>query len=206
MSLVVYDVEVIRGPDEVSGGWESPEGMGFSSAVTYSYDDDRYRFWLGPDDLPLLNRFLTGKTAISFNGIQFDSRVILGNGRILEPDGRVYLPAEKSVDKIWFDNYDILQEYIKSRFAVKTVGEVESILARKETHDGSFGLGGLARGTLKMDKIGSGALAPTLYREKKYGRLMAYNLHDVRLTRKLYDFIQKEHYLKDSSGRIVEMR
>jgi len=37
---VVYDVEVVRGPDKVEGGWDNPEGMGFASAVVYDFKTD----------------------------------------------------------------------------------------------------------------------------------------------------------------------
>ena len=199
---IVYDVEVAISPKDVEGEWDNPAGMGFASAVTYSYKDDLYKFWLGPDDLVPLVKYLTGKTAITFNGIRFDSRVLLGNDRGLSDDGRTFSLKEEK--EIWFDNFDLLQEYVKNRFEMKTAKEAENAL-KYIKHDGTFSLGSISKATLNLDKIGSGANAPLLYQAKKYTDLLSYNLQDVRLTRKLYDFVMENRFLADSAGRVVEL-
>ena len=66
--ILVYDIETLRGPDEVEGGWENPEGMGFASAVAYSYLSDQYYMFLGEKGKQDLLDMLNGNIAISFNG------------------------------------------------------------------------------------------------------------------------------------------
>lgn len=46
MDLIVYDVEIAKEVDSVKGKWDNPEGMGFGSAVAYSYEKDQYFFFL----------------------------------------------------------------------------------------------------------------------------------------------------------------
>ena len=104
-----------------------------------------------------------------------------------------------------WDNFDILLEYVKARFGYKTVREAENALGDKSIHDGSFGLDGLAEGTLSLHKTGHGAHAPILYRLGHFDKLLAYNLQDVRLTRKLFDFIREYGFLADRSGRIAKI-
>ena len=142
---------------------------------------------------------LNRRTAVSFNGIHFDSRVILGNDRAIDRFGRI------SRDGLWFNNYDILLEYIRSRCNYNTIRQAEARLGDKTNHDGPFGLDGLAEGTLGLNKIGHGAKAPELYKDGKYEDLLAYNLQDVRLTRKLFEFVRFYHYLTDPLGRAIKI-
>lgn len=198
-NLVVYDVEIARKVDDVPGKWDNPEGMGFASAVTYSYDDDQYRFWIHNEGKCNLLDFLHSKTAITFNGIKFDSRVILGNQRDVTVDGIT------SCGDTGFGNCDLLLEYIKARFGDPDVSTAEKRLGDKAIHDGSFSLDGLSEGTFGLHKTGHGANAPILYQQGKYAELLAYNLQDVRLTRKLYDFIKQYGFAVDRVGRVIRM-
>lgn len=203
-SHVVYDVEVMRGPEEVDGGWDNPEGMGLASAVVYSYADDQYRFFVGPESREQLLKQLNGKTVVSFNGIKFDSRVILGNTRALSGNYTSIPSAPKSESAGWW-NVDLLLEYIQKRFGLNILYEAEAKLGDKTIHDGSFGLDGLAQGTFGLRKTGHGAEAPFLYRMGKISELLAYNLHDVRLTKKLFDFARQYGFLVDRDGRAIRI-
>jgi hypothetical protein len=200
-NCVVYDVEVVTGPDETPGGWDNPFGMGFASGVTYDYATDLYEFFMHIGGGEALRKKLTNRIAVSFNGVKFDSRVMLGNER------RVYDGFTSSVDRAYmWSNFDILLEYVKSRFGYKTVGEAEGKLGDKKIHDGSFNLDALGKATLDMGKTGHGAHAPILYQEKQYDALLSYNLQDVRVTKGLFDFIRKYGYVVDKHGRTVEIR
>ena len=141
---------------------------------------------------------LSGQWVVSFNGIKFDSRVVLGNNRELS-DGYT---AGKGF--VW-DNYDILLEYIKARFGYDNVADAEARLGDKAIHDGSFSLDGLAEGMFGLHKTGHGAHAPILYREKRYAELFEYNLHDVRLTKKIFEFIQTYGHVIDREARVIRV-
>jgi len=200
-NVVVYDIEVVNGPDETPGGWDNPYGMGFASGVTYDYAKDLYEFFLHPDGAEAIKTKLTNRIAVSFNGIKFDSRVLLGNDR--EINQGFTLSLDRSY--MWF-NFDILLEYIKSRFNYLTVADAEERLGDKKIHDGTFNLDALGKATLGIGKTGHGAHAPVLYQAKQYDALLAYNAQDTRLTKKLFDFIRKYGYVVDGNNRKVEIK
>lgn len=193
MNTLIYDVEVLRGPDEVDGGWNNPWGMGFGTAVVYDYDRDLYHFF-GAEKLKDLIGLLTTGLVVSFNGIKFDNRVLFGND---------YNAPNSEV--AWRD-YDILLEVVKAKYGLSSVAEAEKKLGDPAVHDGSIGLDGLSEGTLNLHKTGHGAKAPQLIREAKWAEVFAYNLNDVRLTRKLFDFIRQYGYLIDRAGTKLEIR
>lgn len=205
--VIVYDVEVLRGPDEVDGGWDNPEAMGFASAVAYSYRQDQYFFFMEEKGRLALLDVLRGNFVVTFNGVKFDSRVMLGNDRgVIQRKGKHSLiqQGEEIIENHWTD-CDLLLAYISARFGYENVGDAEKRLGDRAIHDGSFSLDGLAEGTLGMRKTGHGAKAPLLYRDGKIAELLAYNLHDVRLTKKLYDFAKAWGYVIDRAGRQVKI-
>ena len=59
--------------------------------------------------------------------------------------------------------------------------------------------------TLGEGKIGSGKGAPRLYSEGRFGELFDYNLHDVYLTRKLYNHIVYFGTLIAPSGKELQL-
>lgn len=188
--IYVYDIEVLRGPDEVEGGWQNPEAMGFGTAVVYSYKDNLYHFF-GPDQKREIIGLLADSHVVSFNGIKFDNAVLMGND---------YQKAGEP-----WTNRDILLDVVKGKYSLGSVLEAEKKLGDKEIHDGSIGLDGLAEGTLGMHKTGHGAKAPQLIKEGKWAEVFAYNLHDVRLTKMLYDFAKKYGYLIDRNGLKINL-
>ena len=199
MNTFVYDVEVLRGPQEVEGGWQNPFGMGFGTAVAYDYDRNLYHFF-GENDRQKLIDLFADQLVVSFNGIKFDNAVVLGN------DYRVVnLDEDKSpingllVGKCWSD-FDLLLMVVQNKYGLPTVEAAEAKLGDKEVHDGSISLDGLAEGTLGVHKTGHGAHAPELIKQGKWAEVFAYNLHDVRLTRMLYEFWKKHGYLIDRNG------
>ena len=207
--FVVWDVEVIRGPDEVPGGWRNPEAMGLASAVVWDYGTQRYHFYLHESSKPKLIEHLKGHICIGFNSIRFDSRVLLGNDIHITPMNRVFVTSTGPLDEdnppeVMLDHIDLLVAYIQQRYKQTTNWqELEEILNKPEIHDGTFNLDALCKATINMKKSGHGAHAPKLYKEKRYDELLEYNLQDVRLTKKLFEFISKWGYLIDGKGRSV---
>ena len=197
--MLVYDVETLRTPEEVSPedpakGWQNPMLMGFGSAVVYDYETDLYHCII-TEERERLVRMLTGQVVVSFNGIKFDNKVTLDcDCPLVDMD----LPTP-------WRNYDLLLEVVKAKFQCRNVREAEIELGAEIVHDGSIGLDGLAQGTLGMGKTGHGSKSPLLIREGRWGDLFAYNLHDVRLTRKLLDFLMRYGYLIDRGGFEIEI-
>jgi hypothetical protein len=102
-------------------------------------------------------------------------------------------------DRLWLD-LDLLLKVVRGKFNVGSVEEAEQKYGMKEVHDGSIGLDGLAQGTLGMGKIGHGSKSPAMIQAGKWGEVFEYCLHDVRLTKKLFDFANKYGYLIDRKG------
>jgi hypothetical protein len=210
---VVYDVEIAKTVKSVKGGWDNPGGMGFGSAVAYDYFLDQYRFFL--HDPAELLELLSGRIAVTFNGVKFDSRVLLGNDRLTKSvgGGRVQIrenatsppqPGGIYFNSSWED-LDLLLLYVRARFEFADVAEAEEKLGDKSIHDGSFGLDGLAKGTLGLKKTGHGAKAPLLYQAQKYAELLEHNCNDVRLTKMLFDFVRKHGFMVDEANRVVRI-
>lgn len=185
---IVYDVEVLRGPDEVEGGWENPEAMGFGTAVTYDTKDDRYRFY-GPESKDALIAALCERYVVSFNGVRFDNKVMIGNDYVAR----------------WKD-IDLLLLAVKAKFpGCGDVKEAEEKYGSKAVHDNTLGLDGLAHGTLGRGKTGHGAHAPKLIAKKEWAGVFEYNLEDVRLTYKLWAFAKKHGFLFDRGGNVLRI-
>jgi len=189
--MIVYDVEVVKWAQDVEGGWENPHGMGFGTGVAYNYKDDRYHFFQAHQKGQLIDLLCSNSPVISFNGVRFDNKVLLGND---------YATAEN--DALWSD-LDILLEVVRSRYGVRSVAEAEERFTSSVVHNGVIALDGLSRGTLRLSKSGYGGDAPRLIREEKWAEVFAYNLNDVRLTRKLFEFIRDYGFLVDRDGETI---
>jgi len=74
---------------------------------------------------------------------------------------------------------------------------------KQEIFDGTLSLDSIAFSTLGRGKTGHGAHAPELIAKKKWAEVFAYNLQDVRLTKELFEFIKKYHYILDGKGRKI---
>jgi hypothetical protein len=205
--MLVYNVETLRTPEEISPdnpnqGWQHPMLMGFGSAVVYDYSTDLYHCIITQERERLVRMLSLGvppctasrQVVVSFNGIKFDNKVTLD----CDCQDNMDLPTP-------WRNYDILLEIVKAKFQCQNVREAEKELGAVIVHDGSIGLDGLAQGTLGMGKTGHGSKSPLLIREGRWGDLFAYNLHDVRLTRKLMDFLMRYGYLIDRGGFKIEI-
>jgi hypothetical protein len=196
--MLVYVVETLRTPEEVSPddpncGRQHPMLMGFRSAVVYDYQTDLY-YCIITSERDRLVRMLTGQVVVSFNGIKFDNKVTL------DCDS----PENTDLPTPW-ENYDLLLEIVKSKFQCRSVLQAEKEYGAENVHDGTTGLDGMAQGTLGMWRTGYGSKSPLLIREGRWGDLFAYNLHDVRLTRKLLDFLMQYGYLIDRGGFKIEI-
>ena len=194
--VVVFDIETVAGPDQVEGGWENPEAMGFGCAVAYNYAKDVYVFY-GPGEQNALRELLAGSIVVTFNGIRFDYRVLYGNdypmltGR-LSPEG-------------FAGEVDLLLEVVKGKFAVDSVEEAEQRYGKVAVHNGSINLDGLSQGTLHRWKTGSGAHAPILIAEGRWAEVYEYCLNDVRLTKGLFEYAKRYHRLVDRNRYVIQV-
>lgn len=105
--LVYYDVETQKRADEV-GGWEHADKMLISIAITYSKDDD-FKVW-HEKDIPEMIRYMNSyDMVVSFNGDNFDSKVLSHYGDV------------SGMQKKSFDVAQYLSEKLKHRIRLEAV-------------------------------------------------------------------------------------
>jgi len=203
--MLIYDVEVLKGPSEVEGGWNNPEAMGFGCAVVYDACYDVFSFY-GPDELGRLQSTLSasGRVRSGFNNIKFDNRVIFGNEymtRKLPNGSKLKLEFAESDNES-----DLLIRVVSAKFRVQTVKEAEDLFGSAEVHDGSCGLNALAKNTLLVPgKLSHGAKAPKMIAEGKWAEVFEYCLHDVRLNWLLIEHVNKYGYVIDGKGTVLQI-
>jgi DEAD/DEAH box helicase domain-containing protein len=78
--LIFYDVETQKRAEEV-GGWENADKMLISVAVTYSPEDD-FKVWYEKDVPEMIRYMNTFDMVVSFNGDNFDSKVLSHYGDV----------------------------------------------------------------------------------------------------------------------------
>lgn len=187
-NIKVYDIETKFLAHEIEGGWKNQAGLGLGSCVVYDYREDRYRFFMS-DTSDQVYAMLEGSLVVSFNGIDFDNRIVT------EDNNYKRVP--------WFD-CDLFQLAIQSKFSVTNRDEAVEKLGFKTVHDGSLSLANIAKATLgTVGKITKGTEAPELIRSGNWGAVFEYNLEDVILTKRLFQYVWKHESLIDGKGNVI---
>ena len=188
--ILIYDCEIIkaiRDPKKVDlahieycNGWDDYENMGISvigvnfisekGDNTFNHNDNN----IGTFDI---RGFQFGLDAaailVGFNNQSFDDKLIKANGFVI-PETIV--------------NYDLLAEIWEG-----------AGLGREfvyPTHAG-FGLDAICKANGLGEKSGDGANAAILWQKGKHQEVIDYCENDIKLTRKLFDFIQEKGEIKD---------
>ena len=198
---IIYDIETAKYADQVQGGWDNVYGMEMASCVTYTSTIDNYQFW-DHNSREKLCEYLNGKIVVGYNSMMFDSRVLLGNDRIVELNG-----VTKNSKYSW-TNIDIYVEIFRRLYKMdrNSYPLLLKTMQEKRHGKGIFGLKDIASATINHTKSGDGADAPKLFQEGRIVELFQYNLQDVRVTRELFEFIQKYKYLVTGSFDIVQFK
>lgn len=173
-SAFVYDIEIVKGiadkksptiPGiEYCAGWNDHANMGISVIGVYDYLEDRSRVFLKDNFADFVALVNTRDIAVSFNGIGFDNKVITHGG------------CDISETK----SYDLLAEIWAASGLARTFSY--------PTHIG-FGLDAVCSLNFGTTKSGSGALAPVLWQQGRFGEVIDYCLNDVALTKQLFDAV-----------------
>lgn len=201
---MVYDLEIAREVKDTPGGWGNPYGMTLGSAVVFDYSSNQFHFFLHDTDKPRLLEFLNGNSLISFNGLNFDTKVLLGNDRVFEPlPNGIGFKVTSADGKISWNELDLFTLCLKSKFEC-----VDLMEATHKRSRGGMNLDAISKATLgdKFGKSGDGAEAPRMYKAGKYLDLLSYNLQDVRLTRQICEFAKQNKYLMTGKGDKLEIK
>lgn len=175
MQALVYDIEIVKAIQmrgerrdtdiDYCKGWDDKANMGVSCIGVYDYPTDQYRVFCA-DNLDDFRALIAQRNVfVGFNNISFDNGVLVHHDVVI-PDGRCY---------------DILRELWRAA----DLG-VDSFT---RAH-GGFGLDPTCAANFGEHKTGDGgALAPANWQRARYGSVIDYCLHDVWLTKKLFDRI-----------------
>ena len=200
-NLIVFDIETKS--DKLKEANEKYEGLGISCCVTYSYQENKYRFFGDTkyEHIKILE-YLNGKTCIGFNIMRFDDMILLGNNYELLSDGTT------KNKKYGWKNIDIFTEIFKAVY--KTTNSIEALSKYnndKRFHKkGMFNLESILKNTMgnMFNKNGDGKDAPELWKNKKTKQLFEYCLQDVRCERTLYEFCKTYKRIVNGTFDVVE--
>lgn len=197
--FVVFDIEIRKSPDEVEGGWEAKDRLGFACAVAWVEAEGRFRLFDEGNAQELVELLSGAPLVVGFNHIRFDYKVMHMSDDLTP--ARPCIPVGFDEGK-WPEivapgliDFDILLEIWK---AVGVGPEFSPA-----TH-GKYGLDSVASHTLgpRYRKTGHGAHAPKLYQDGKWAELFDYCQQDVRLTRDLFRFIRERGYVSTERGLV----
>lgn len=202
MDRIVFDCETQKLFSEIKDRtkvWD----LKLSTAVTYSYKEDLYRFWTYSAQNDLI-KYLSGNFVIGFNSITFDSPLLLGEKCVTSVTGQTSSDGVHS-----WTNFDILFECKKHLYALPKDASIAQVNEEQRknfsvSQRGVYSLDSICTATLNHKKNGHGENAVDLFRSKRIKDLLEYNLQDVRLTKQLYDFIKKHGYLVNGAYDIIQ--
>lgn len=184
--FVIYDCEIVncipmgeRSSDfTYCQGWEDFTGMGISVIAAYSSWDDAYHVYL-QDNLAEFEALVKqADEVVGFNSLMFDDSLCAAHGLKVTT------------------TYDLLCE-------IRVAAGMPPHYVKGITHDG-YSLEAMAKTNLGVGKSGSGALAPQLWQQGQYGKVIDYCLGDVAITRKLYQC--RSQLVDPTNGQPLSLR
>lgn len=201
MKRIVFDIETQKLFSEIKNKnniWD----LLMSTCVTYCFEDDEYKFWTYLTKDSLLE-YLNGNMLIGFNSINFDLRVLLGPDTVIHDDFTVSSQSKN----FKCSNYDIYLNVHRAISNSSTYSSVIEFMKKNRQAPGLYSLDGIAISTLgnSIKKNGKGELAPDLFKAKKVVELFQYNLQDVRVTKKVYEFILRYKYVVNGNYDIIKL-
>jgi hypothetical protein len=181
--MLIYDCEIVRAippregeeriPSiEYCAGWQDFANMGISVIGAFDYTDWLYRVFCRDNWEQFQELVNERDVLVGFNNISFDNHLLRAND--------FYIPEKKCID--------LLQ-------IIWAAAGLEPPYNYK-THSG-YGLNAICKANFQEEKTGRGDLAPVQWQRGEIGAVIDYCLHDIRLTKKLYDHINLSKWLKN---------
>ncbi len=189
---VVLDIETAVDP-AVAGGWEKTGSMGVSVAVVYDVARDRYRVFDSSELEDLHDCLDRCDRIVTWAGWNFDFPVIYGRDR---PEWPTCPEADRKGGRSGRPLRERSRDMLLDVYACLGLGPNDSPPGGwklDDVHENLFGYG----------KCGSGAAAPELYRQGRWGQLFTYCMHDVFMTANVERFVKKHGFLFNKLGQFV---
>lgn len=172
MNIVVYDMEIRNLVDPDNGiKWDEYEKMGWSVGTSFSYKTGDYDVYFFEDRQRLFDTLLQADLIAGFNILGFDNPLLEAFG----------LPKDSITDRC----YDILRE---SRLSMGW--------RPGDRFPKSMTLNHHLEAMFNMQKTEDSAGAPMLWQKEELGRLVSYNIADVRRERMVLSWIMKNGTVK----------
>lgn len=186
MTIFAYDLEIKNEINDLPNKWADHHLMGISVLCVFNgkdfsfYDDNNFEDFLGIYKNPEV-------LLVSYNGLQFDNKVIEANWCAKNP--RTGTPCENPITKK-AQELDLLKEIWDS--------------LGTRTH-GANGLDKVGSKTVGYGKSGAGEHAPILYKQGRFAELFTYCMHDVKLTWDVFQHARKYGFVTNGHERRVEL-
>ncbi|WP_294966859.1 ribonuclease H-like domain-containing protein [Sulfurimonas sp.] len=183
--MLVYDCEIVKMiPNKKEEpipnikyckGWGDFEGMEISVICVYDYIDNMYRVFMKDNLSELQELIYKREVMVGFNSIGFDNKLCKAHG----------------LDLSKIQHYDLMLEIAR---------EVNPTDKPTPSFRGC-GLKACCQANFDdIDKNGDGALAPLLWQQKQYGKVVDYCLNDVKMTKALLDKVMNESICSPKDG------
>lgn len=200
MKKIVLDCGTQKGFNEIKDGKRTWDLL-MSTAVTFDYDDNQYRFWTYLNKNDLLE-YLNGNYIIGYNSITFDCPLLLGEKHKIDENGNF------SNDKYQWTNFDLFIEIKKRLF--KTVNQpISKTFEAMKKHfniaeKGVYTLSSVSIATLGNIKNLMKDDSIELFKQKKIIELIQYNLQQTRMIKELYEFLKRQKYIINGNFDIIK--
>lgn len=171
--IVLYDLESRHLVGEIVDGievtWDNLSVMGISSGVSYSCKDGTFHLYMEDNMGKLVERLNGARMIGGFNHVGFDNNLLRSCGYPLKDDR-------------YLNNYDLFIEAALDR-GWDTKSPLEPF------HKKGITMGEILENSGLAVKRGKATDAPGLFRSKKFGTLLDYNLGDGVGLRDLFEAV-----------------
>lgn len=200
MKKIVLDCETQKKFSDILDGRRTWDLL-LSTAVTYCFDDDEYRFWTVLNKNNLME-YLNGNYIIGYNSLTFDCPLLMGETHQYDENGN------SSNSKYAWQNYDIYIEIKKRLLKTKDKPIKETFEALKKSFKlsdrGVYTLKSVAIATLNRLNYKDYGDSTELFKQKKILDLVESNLQNTRIVKQLYQFVQKYRYIINGNYDIIK--
>lgn len=190
--VLIYDIETLcpvltKDTTPLPGikyasSFQDWEGLGIACLCCYLMDEEKYRVFDEHNMKEFTELLKSYDVMIGFNNYKFDDN-LLSHFNIIDDEF------------IMGASYDILRN-VYNGLGLNPDGPFYD-----KKYKGN-GLNKLAELNLGESKVLDGQLAPVLWQQGQYAKVIDYCLDDVRLTKKLYELILKTGKLQTPHGEI----
>jgi hypothetical protein len=167
----------------------------FLSGVVFTFSGNSFVHFLHTRSLNFFRAYLNNSLAVSFNGIWFDSKVVLGERRKYKQIGSTDCFRVYNGTGGWIE-FDL---FLWAKSKALRLPIVDSI---KRFSPGGLSLNDLSSANLKERKIRIKERPEDIYKKGKYEKLLEYNERDVRLLRGLFLMALKRGWLSSKKRPI----